>query len=156
MLHPNICSVNSAFGHGPSGACPWSRLPIGLDEQGPAALDRLPLTRDHCHISSFCCLSGDGELAVVDRPVTDLSPRHDQVMTRRPPKSGIIKAYSGLVSAVAPVSWIKAFWRIGAVARGLPFGWRLAIATAVEVAWECVENFEAVIGAVGRRRFRLV
>jgi len=31
------------------------------------------------------------------------------------------------------------------VARRLPFGWRLAIATLVEAAWEIVENSDAVI-----------
>lgn len=31
------------------------------------------------------------------------------------------------------------------VARRLPFGWRLAIATAVEALWEIVENSDAVI-----------
>ncbi len=31
------------------------------------------------------------------------------------------------------------------VRRWLPFGWRLAIATAVEAAWEIVENSDAVI-----------
>ena len=31
------------------------------------------------------------------------------------------------------------------VARRLPFGWRLAIATAVEAAWEIAENSDAII-----------
>lgn len=37
------------------------------------------------------------------------------------------------------------FWLLWLVARRLSFGWRLAIATAIECLWEIVENSDAVI-----------
>ncbi len=37
------------------------------------------------------------------------------------------------------------YWGLSAVAARLSFGWRLALATAIECAWEIVENTDALI-----------
>lgn len=43
------------------------------------------------------------------------------------------------------VHGILFYWGLWLVARRLPFGWRLAIATLIEAAWEVVENSDAII-----------
>ena len=57
----------------------------------------------------------------------------------------ITGASSGLGREFARLLAREAVDELWLVARRIPFGWRLAIATLIEAAWEIVENSDAVI-----------
>ncbi len=58
---------------------------------------------------------------------------------------GELAAHLGLVHTSHLLHGLIFYWLLWLVARRLSFGWRLAIATLVETAWEILENSDAII-----------